>query len=67
MADRAERYRESVALIRHLWTDERVTFEGKHFAVHDQKIVIPAGAAGGSPVWMGAGVHRAGAVRLGDA
>lgn len=70
MADRAERYEESVELIRRLWTDERISFDGKHFTVHDQRIGIAPVRQGGPPVWVGAGVHRTGArraARLGDA
>jgi alkanesulfonate monooxygenase SsuD/methylene tetrahydromethanopterin reductase-like flavin-dependent oxidoreductase (luciferase family) len=70
MADRAERYEESVELIRRLWTDERISFDGKHFTVRDQRIGIAPVQRGGPPVWVGAGVHRTGArraARLGDA
>lgn len=70
MGDRVSRYEESVTLIRQLWSDEPVTFEGKHFTVRDQKIGIPPVRPGGPPIWVGAGVHKAGArraARLGDA
>jgi alkanesulfonate monooxygenase SsuD/methylene tetrahydromethanopterin reductase-like flavin-dependent oxidoreductase (luciferase family) len=70
MADRVERYEESVELIRRLWTDERISFTGKHFTVDDQRIGIAPVQPGGPPVWVGAGVHRTGArraARLGDA
>jgi alkanesulfonate monooxygenase SsuD/methylene tetrahydromethanopterin reductase-like flavin-dependent oxidoreductase (luciferase family) len=70
MTERAERYEESVGLIRRLWSDERVSFEGKHFTVRDQRIGIAPVQPGGPPVWVGAGVHRTGArraARLGDA
>lgn len=70
MEERVERYEESVTLMRQLWTNEPVTFEGKHFAVRDQKIGMPPVQVGGPPIWIGAGVHKAGArraARLGDA
>jgi alkanesulfonate monooxygenase SsuD/methylene tetrahydromethanopterin reductase-like flavin-dependent oxidoreductase (luciferase family) len=70
MADRAERYEESVELIRRLWSDERISFDGKHFTVRDQRIGIAPVQPGGPPIWIGAGVHRTGArraARLGDA
>lgn len=70
MADRAERYEESVELVRLLWSDERVSFDGRHFAVHEQRIGIAPVQVGGPRIWVGAGVHRTGArraARLGDA
>jgi len=70
MDDRVSRYEESVTLLRQLWSNETVTFEGRHFAVRGQKIGIPPVQPGGPPIWVGAGVHKAGArraARLGDA
>jgi alkanesulfonate monooxygenase SsuD/methylene tetrahydromethanopterin reductase-like flavin-dependent oxidoreductase (luciferase family) len=70
MDDRVERYEEGVTLLRELWSNRPVTFEGKHFTVRDQKIGMPPVQAGGPPVYVGAGVHKAGArraARLGDA
>lgn len=70
MHERVSRYEESVALVRELWQNEPVTFEGRHFTVRDQKIGLPPVQTGGPPIWIGAGVHRTGArraARLGDA
>jgi alkanesulfonate monooxygenase SsuD/methylene tetrahydromethanopterin reductase-like flavin-dependent oxidoreductase (luciferase family) len=70
MDDRVARYEESVTLLRLLWSTEPVDFTGTHFAVRGQRIGIPPVRAGGPPIWVGAGVHRAGArraARLGDA
>jgi alkanesulfonate monooxygenase SsuD/methylene tetrahydromethanopterin reductase-like flavin-dependent oxidoreductase (luciferase family) len=70
MDERVARYEESVELMRALWSTDEVTFEGTHFTVRGQKIGIPPVQAGGPPVWVGAGVHKAGArraARLGDA
>ncbi|HEY8532624.1 MAG TPA: LLM class flavin-dependent oxidoreductase [Micromonospora sp.] len=70
MDDRVSRYEESVTVIRQLWSNEPVTFEGKHFAIRNQKIGIPPVRPGGPPIWVGAGVHKTGArraARLGDA
>jgi alkanesulfonate monooxygenase SsuD/methylene tetrahydromethanopterin reductase-like flavin-dependent oxidoreductase (luciferase family) len=68
--ERVERYEESVQLIRSLWSGERVSFSGKHFAVTDQQISLPPVQPGGPQIWIGAGAHRTGArraARLGDA
>ncbi|GGO75029.1 LLM class flavin-dependent oxidoreductase [Nocardioides deserti] len=70
MDDRVARYEEGVELIRRLWSGEEVDFEGQHFTVKGESIGIPPVRAGGPPIWVGAGVHKAGARRaakLGDA
>jgi alkanesulfonate monooxygenase SsuD/methylene tetrahydromethanopterin reductase-like flavin-dependent oxidoreductase (luciferase family) len=70
MDDRVARYEESVALLRQLWSNNEVDFEGAHFAVRCQRIGIPPVQEGGPPIWVGAGVHKTGArraARLGDA
>lgn len=70
MDDRVARYEEGVELIRALWGTEEVDFEGEHFTVKGQRIGIPPVQPGGPPIWVGAGVHKAGArraARLGDA
>ncbi|MBE1536986.1 LLM class flavin-dependent oxidoreductase [Actinomadura algeriensis] len=70
MDDRLGRYEEGVRLIRDLWTGETTTFEGEHFRVRGQRISLPPVRPGGPPIWIGAGPHRAGALRaarLGDA
>jgi alkanesulfonate monooxygenase SsuD/methylene tetrahydromethanopterin reductase-like flavin-dependent oxidoreductase (luciferase family) len=70
MDDRVKRYEESVELLRRLWAGETVDFEGEHFTIKGESIGIPAVQAGGPPIWVGAGVHKAGARRaaaLGDA
>ncbi|MBM0124260.1 LLM class flavin-dependent oxidoreductase [Pimelobacter simplex] len=70
MDDRVQRYTESVELLRRLWSNEVVDFEGEHFTLKGESIGIPAVQDGGPPIWVGAGVHKAGARRaaaLGDA
>jgi alkanesulfonate monooxygenase SsuD/methylene tetrahydromethanopterin reductase-like flavin-dependent oxidoreductase (luciferase family) len=70
MKERVGRYTESVELMRALWTGERVTYSGKHFSLHDEKISLTPVQPGGPPVWVGAGAHQKGierAARLGDA
>lgn len=70
MDDRVKRYEESVEILRRLWRNETVDFEGEHFRLQGESIGIPAVQDGGPPIWVGAGVHKAGARRaaaLGDA
>jgi alkanesulfonate monooxygenase SsuD/methylene tetrahydromethanopterin reductase-like flavin-dependent oxidoreductase (luciferase family) len=70
MEDRVARYEEGVTLLRRLWSDEVVNFDGTHFTIRGQKIGIPPVQSGGPPIWVGAGVHKTGArraARLGDA
>jgi alkanesulfonate monooxygenase SsuD/methylene tetrahydromethanopterin reductase-like flavin-dependent oxidoreductase (luciferase family) len=65
---RGGRLSESIQLIRALWSNEHVTFTGKHFNVQDQRIGIPPLQKGGPKIWVGAAarvpVQRAAA--LGD-
>jgi len=70
MDERASRFEESVQVIRQLWSGEPVSFEGKHFAIRDEKISLVPVQGGDLPIWVGAGPHRTGALRaarLGDA
>lgn len=54
--ERFARLRESVRLMRALWSDERVSFEGEHYSTHDASIYdrpetpIPVYIAAGGPV-----------------
>jgi alkanesulfonate monooxygenase SsuD/methylene tetrahydromethanopterin reductase-like flavin-dependent oxidoreductase (luciferase family) len=63
---RGGRLSESIQLIRALWTDERVTYTGKHFTVQNQRIGIPPLQKGGPKIWVGAAarlpVQRAAAI-----
>ena len=67
--DRVARFEESLEVITRLWTEDRVTFKGKHFSLDD---VVPSARPLQSPhppIWIAAnnhpGVQRAG--RLGHA
>lgn len=69
MDDRVKRYEESVEILRALWAGETVDFEGEQFTVKGESIGIPP-VQERLPIWVGAGVHKAGARRaaaLGDA
>jgi alkanesulfonate monooxygenase SsuD/methylene tetrahydromethanopterin reductase-like flavin-dependent oxidoreductase (luciferase family) len=66
---RAPRFTESIALMRRLWTGEKVTFDGRFYSVKDHGISLKPLQAGGPPVWVAglveAAVQRA--AQIGDA
>jgi probable F420-dependent oxidoreductase len=66
--ERAARADEMIALMRRLWTDENVTFEGKFYSVNDVTIMPRPWQKNGLPIWIGgrsqAAMRRTG--RLGD-
>ena len=57
-----------IVLMRRLWTEENVTFAGKHFSVEDATIMPRPWQKKGPPIWIGgrseAALRRTG--RLGD-
>jgi probable F420-dependent oxidoreductase len=65
---RAGRTDEMIVLMRRLWTEENVTFTGKHFAVESVSIMPRPWQKKGPPIWIGgrseAALRRTG--RLGD-
>jgi len=65
---RAGRTDEMIALMRRLWTEENVTFSGKHFSVEEVTIMPRPWQKKGPPIWIGgrseAALRRTG--RLGD-
>lgn len=66
--ERAARADEMIVLMRRLWTEESVTFEGKFFSVKDITIMPRPSQTAGLPIWIGgrsqAAMRRTG--RLGD-
>jgi coenzyme F420-dependent glucose-6-phosphate dehydrogenase len=64
--ERSERLAEAVELIRLLWTDERVTFDGKYY--HTQKATIYDRPDEPVPIYIAAGGPKAAALvgRIGD-
>ncbi|HEY3168278.1 MAG TPA: LLM class flavin-dependent oxidoreductase [Candidatus Binatia bacterium] len=66
--ERAGRADEMIVLMRRLWTEENVTFEGKFYSVQDVTIVPRPRQKNGLPIWIGgrsqAAMRRTG--RLGD-
>jgi probable F420-dependent oxidoreductase len=66
--ERAARADEMIVLMRRLWTEESVTFEGKFYSVQDATIMPRPWQKNGLPIWIGgrsqAALRRTG--RLGD-
>ena len=66
--ERAARADEAIRLMRRLWTEENVTFEGKFYSVQDVTIMPRPWQKNGLPIWIGgrsqAAMRRTG--RLGD-
>jgi probable F420-dependent oxidoreductase len=66
--ERAARTDEMIVLMRRLWTEEKVTFQGKFFAVEDATVMPRPWQKNGLPIWIGgrseAALRRTG--RLGD-
>ncbi len=62
-------FEEGVALLRHAWTGEQFSHQGKHFNIDDVRVLPRPIQRPGPPLWIGgwvpAAVERAG--RLGDA
>jgi alkanesulfonate monooxygenase SsuD/methylene tetrahydromethanopterin reductase-like flavin-dependent oxidoreductase (luciferase family) len=69
MGTRVGRLTEGVELIKRLWTEERVTHEGKYFQVTDAGAGIRPKQAPRPPVWLGGDVEAAvrRAARIADA
>ncbi|MGH7335894.1 MAG: LLM class flavin-dependent oxidoreductase [Candidatus Rokuibacteriota bacterium] len=58
-ADKSGRLAEAVTLIRRLFTEDRVTFEGQHFRLKDAHLSLRGVRPGGPPIWMAAIVDAA--------
>ncbi|MCH8352099.1 MAG: LLM class flavin-dependent oxidoreductase, partial [Chloroflexi bacterium] len=59
--DRVSRFEESITLMKQLWTGEEVTFEGKHWQVHEARIALTPVQKPHPPIWIAA--QSTGAVR----
>jgi probable F420-dependent oxidoreductase len=66
--ERAARFDEMITLMRRLWTEESVTFEGQFYSAQDATIMPRPWQKNGLPIWIGgrsqAAMRRTG--RLGD-
>ena len=69
MKERAARAEESIALMRKLWSGERVTHHGRFYHVENEALSLKPVRTGGVPIWMGATVEASikRAARLADA
>jgi alkanesulfonate monooxygenase SsuD/methylene tetrahydromethanopterin reductase-like flavin-dependent oxidoreductase (luciferase family) len=69
LKERAPRLEESIALMRKLWTGDKVTHKGRFYEVNDHAIGLKPLHAGGPPIWMAgsadAAIQRA--ARMADA
>lgn len=69
LAERAPRFVESIALMRRLWTEDRVSHRGRFYAVEDAGLGAKPVRAGGPPIYIAgqAAVSVRRAARIGDA
>ncbi|MBO2449195.1 LLM class flavin-dependent oxidoreductase [Actinomadura barringtoniae] len=56
---RVSRLEESIEAMRRLWTEDAVTFEGRHFRFEDITVAPKPVQQGGPPVWLAGGGERA--------
>ncbi|MBK7473100.1 MAG: LLM class flavin-dependent oxidoreductase [Betaproteobacteria bacterium] len=69
LKERVPRMKESVEIMRKLWTEDRVTHKGKYFTIEDMGVGLKPVRKGGPPIWI-AGVVDAAvkrAAEIGDA
>ncbi len=57
--DRQGRLEEGLEVVRRLWTEERVTFHGTHFALEDTALTLRPVQRPRPPIWMGANASAA--------
>jgi len=69
LSERAPRFNESIALMRRLWTEERVSHRGRFYTVDDAGIGVKPLRPGGPPLYIAgqADVSVRRAARIGDA
>jgi alkanesulfonate monooxygenase SsuD/methylene tetrahydromethanopterin reductase-like flavin-dependent oxidoreductase (luciferase family) len=69
ISKRTGRFKESIELIRRLWTEDTVTHTGTHFHIPGLGLGIKPLNVGGPPIWIGASVEQAikRAAQIGDA
>src|SRR6516225_8626016 len=69
LAERAPRFTESIALMRRLWTEDRVDHHGRFYTVKDAGIGVKPVRPGGPPLYIAgqAAVSVRRAARIGDA
>jgi len=69
LSERAPRFNEAIGLMRRLWTEDRVTHQGRFYTVNDAGLSVKPVRRGGPPIYIAAQaetpVKRA--ARIGDA
>src|SRR3546814_21137598 len=65
---RTGRFAEAIRLIRRLWTEDTVDFEGRYYRVRGAGLSLKPKRPGGPPIWLGGAAEPAidRAARLGD-
>ena len=58
-SDRVTRFEESLEIIKLLWTEDEVTFHGKHFSLNKVKPTAYPVASPHPPIWIAANNHSA--------
>ena len=51
--ERGKRADEAIVLMKKLWSEEKVTFDGQFYSVHDLTLLPRPHQKGGPPVWVG--------------
>jgi alkanesulfonate monooxygenase SsuD/methylene tetrahydromethanopterin reductase-like flavin-dependent oxidoreductase (luciferase family) len=69
LKERAPRFNESIALLRRLWTEDRVNHDGRFYTVNDAGIGVKPVRPGGPPIYIAgqAEISVRRAARVGDA
>jgi alkanesulfonate monooxygenase SsuD/methylene tetrahydromethanopterin reductase-like flavin-dependent oxidoreductase (luciferase family) len=69
LSERAPRFTEAIGLMRRLWTEDRVSHQGRFYTVNDAGISLKPIRAGGPPLYIAgqADVSVRRAARIGDA
>lgn len=57
--DKLSRFIEGLTVIRRLFTEDRVTFHGKHFRLDGVHLSLRGMRPGGPPIWIAASVNKA--------
>ena len=66
---RVGRFNEAIEVIRKLWTEDKVTYRGRHFQLEEASISLKPKQTGGPPIWVAAVIDPAirRAAMIGDA
>jgi alkanesulfonate monooxygenase SsuD/methylene tetrahydromethanopterin reductase-like flavin-dependent oxidoreductase (luciferase family) len=59
LSERAQRMHESIEIMRRLWREDKITYQGKFFQLNDLGIGLKPVRKGGPPIWLAAVVDVA--------